>query len=61
MSAATELARLKRDITSLEEEIATSIGPRAKAPLTAADRRAVRAELQALIQTLDELNSRLAG
>ena len=33
MSVPSELARLKRDIASLEEEIGVSTGPRAKVPL----------------------------
>lgn len=61
MSVASELTRLKRDIDSLHEEIAVNSGPRAKAPLTAGERRALRAELQGLIQKLDELNGKLAG
>jgi hypothetical protein len=61
MSATAEVARLKRDVTSLEEEIAVSTGARTKSPLSSADRRALRAELQGLIQKLDELHSRLAG
>jgi hypothetical protein len=60
VSVAAELTRLKRDVASLEEEIATSAGPRAKVPLSAADRRALKAEMQALIQRLDELAGRLS-
>ena len=61
MSVASELTRLKRDIDSLHEEIAVNSGPRAKAPLSGAERRALRAELQGLIQRLDELSGKLAG
>ncbi len=61
MSVASELARLKRDLASLEEEIAVNTGPRAKAPLSAAQKRALKAEMQDLVQTLDELGSRLSG
>ena len=61
MSVASELTRLKRDIDSLAEEIAVNSGPRAKAPLTAGERRSLRAEMQALIQRLDELSGRLSG
>ena len=59
MSVASELPRLKRDIASLAEEIAVNTGPRAKEPLTAAQRRALKAELQGLIQRLDELAGKL--
>lgn len=61
MSVASELTRLKRDIDSLSEEIAVNSGPRAKTPLTAAERRTLRAELQGLIQRLDEMSGKLAG
>lgn len=60
MSVASELTRLKRDIDSLNEEIAVNSGPRAKSPLSSAERRSVRAELQGLIQRLDELSGKLA-
>ena len=61
MSVASELTRLKRDIDSLAEEIAVNSGPRAKAPLSAGERRSLKAEMQALIQRLDELSGKLIG
>lgn len=61
MSVTSELTRLKRDIQSLSDEIATGTGPRPKAPLSPAEKRTTRAELQSLIQQLDELAARLAG
>ena len=61
VSVASELTRLKRDIASLYEEIGTSTGPRAKILLTAAERRSLKAEMQGLIQKLDELSGRLSG
>jgi hypothetical protein len=60
MSVASELARLRRDLDSLEEEIATSTGPRAKAPLPTANRRTLKADIQGLIQRLDELAAKLS-
>ncbi len=60
MSVASELSRLKRDIASLEEEIAVNTGPRAKSPLSVAEKRALKAEMQGLIQKLDELAARLS-
>jgi hypothetical protein len=60
MSVSSELARLKRDIASLDEEIAVNTGPKAKAPLTAGDKRAAKAEMQGLIQKLDELAGKLS-
>ncbi len=59
MSVVSELTRLKRDLASLEEEIAVTTGPRAKAPLSASEKRSLKAEMQGLIQKLDELASRL--
>jgi hypothetical protein len=59
MSVVSELSRLNRDIASLEEEIAVSTGPRAKSPLSAAEKRKLKAEMQGLIQKLDELAGRL--
>ena len=61
MSVASELTRLKRDIDSLAKEIAVNSGPRAKAPLSAGERRSLKAEMQALIQRLDELSGKLSG
>ncbi len=61
MSVASELTRLKRDIASLDEEIGTSTGPRAKIQLSPAERRSLRAEMQGLIQKLDELAGKLSG
>jgi hypothetical protein len=60
MSVASELTRLNRDIASLEEEIAVNTGPKAKAPLSAAERWKLKAEMQGLIQKLDELAGRLS-
>ena len=60
MSVASELTRLNRDIASLAEEIAVNTGPRAKAPLSAAEKRKLKAEMQGLIQKLDELAGKLS-
>ena len=54
MSVPAELSRLKRDLESLGDEIAVSTGPRARSPLTPAQRRALRAEIQGVIQRLDD-------
>jgi hypothetical protein len=61
VSTSSELARIRRDVQSLEEEIAGAVAPRSKSPLSEAERRTVRSELQSLIQRLDELSQRLAG
>jgi hypothetical protein len=60
MSVPAELTRLKRDLDSLAEEIAVNTGPRAKAPLSAAQRRSLKADIQTLIQRLDELTGKLS-
>ncbi|MEO8757305.1 MAG: hypothetical protein ABI398_06095 [Devosia sp.] len=59
MSVSSELTRLKRDLASLDEEIAVNTGPRAKAPLSATEKRSLKAEMQGLIQRLDELAEKL--
>lgn len=61
MTVGAEVARLKRDLESLEEEVAVSTGPRAKSPLTSAERRSLKAAIQEMIQTLDELSSKVGG
>ena len=61
MSVASELARLKRDLASLEEEIAVNTGPRARTPLSEAQRRTLKSEMQGLVQKLDELGTKLSG
>ena len=60
MAVSAEMTRLKRDLDSLAEEIAVSSGPKAKSPLTAAERRALRADIQTMIQRLDELAAKLS-
>lgn len=59
MSVAAELTRLKRDLDSLSDEIAVDTGAKSKSPLGSSDRRALKAEIQGLIQRLDELAGRL--
>jgi hypothetical protein len=61
VSVASELTRLKRDIDSLSEEIAVNTGPRAKTPLSPAQRRSLKADMQGLIQRLDELAAKLSA
>ena len=60
MSVASELARLNRDIASLDEEIAVNTGSKAKSPLSAGEKRKLKAEMHGLIQKLDELAGRLS-
>lgn len=60
MSVAAEMTRLKRDVDSLEEEITVNTGARAKSPLSPGQRRSLKADIQGLIQKLDELSGRLS-
>lgn len=60
MSVPAEVTRLKHDIQSLIEEVAANSGPRARTPLSVAQKRALKAEIQGLIQQLDELATRLS-
>jgi len=57
MAAASELQRLRRDIADL----AALVRPNARAPLSARERQALKSEIEALIQSLDELRTQLAG
>ena len=61
MTVAAEMTRLKRDLDSLAEEVAVNTGPRARTPLSPSERRTLKAEIQGLIQRLDELAARLSG
>ena len=57
MAAASELQRLRRDIADL----AALVRPNARSPLSARDRVALKSEIEALIQRLDELRTQLSG
>jgi hypothetical protein len=61
MPAGTEMARLKRNIEALAEAIRLDLKPGSKTPMTPAERRTLRSELQSCMQSLDELGSRLSG
>jgi hypothetical protein len=54
------MARLKRDLASLDEEVAVSTRPGTRSPLSEAERRSLKADLQGLIQKLDELAGKLS-
>ena len=60
MSVASELARLRRDLDSLSDEIAVNSGAKAKTPLTSVEKRSLKAAIQGLIQRLDELAGKLS-
>lgn len=59
MPGSTEIAKLKRAITDLTRAIEASV--RSKAPLSPSERMAIKAEIEACMQTLDELRTGLAG
>jgi hypothetical protein len=61
VSTNSELARLQRDIDSLAEEIAVNTGAKSKSPMSAGEKRSLKAALQRMIQQLDELSSKLSG
>ena len=59
--AATELARLRREIETLVEVVNQALRPGAKPGMTAAQRRTLKSEIQDCMQQLDELGTRLSG
>jgi hypothetical protein len=61
MAAATELARLRREIDTLVEVVNQALRPNAKPGMTPAQRRALKSEIQDCMQMLDELGTRLSG
>lgn len=58
MAISSEIAVLKRSITSLRQGVATDL--KAKPPMTEADRRMLKRELDACMQSLDELRTSVA-
>ncbi|MEO6394843.1 MAG: hypothetical protein ABIO40_02925 [Devosia sp.] len=61
MPAGNEIARLKRDIETLTQAVNTDLRPGSRSPMTASERRALKSEIQACMQALDELGTRLSG
>ena len=61
MAAATEIARLRREIDTLVEVVEQALRPGAKQGLNPSQRRALKSEIQDCMQVLDELSTRLAG
>ncbi|MEQ1900773.1 MAG: hypothetical protein ABL866_08575 [Devosia sp.] len=60
MAAAFEIARVRREIETLVETTSLDLRPGAKSPLTPAEKRHLRSEIQICIQSLDELATRLS-
>ncbi|HEV7275217.1 MAG TPA: hypothetical protein VGN80_02915 [Devosiaceae bacterium] len=61
MPAINEAERLRRDVQSLVDAVDLGLRPGSKSPMTAKEQRAVRAEIEACMQRLDELRARLTG
>ena len=61
MPAANEVARLKRTVEELRVVVTADLRPGSKSPMTSADRRMLRSEIEHSIQVLDELRTRLSG
>jgi len=59
--ASTEITKLKRDIATLSEAVGIGLKPGSKSPLGPSDRRALKSDIQACMQALDELSTRLSG
>lgn len=61
MAASREMARVRREIENLVAAIDADIGRGAKETVSRESRRALRSEIEACMQRLDDLRSRLAG
>jgi hypothetical protein len=58
MAISSEIAVLKRSIASLRQGVATDL--KARPPMAEADRRMLKRELDACMQSLDELRTSVA-
>lgn len=61
MAAINEMARVKREVDALVAAVETDLRPKAKAPMTPAERRFLRSEIEHCAQRLDELRNRLSS
>lgn len=59
MQATSEIAKLKREIAALRE-IVGQTRPGSKAPMTPAEKRTLKSEIERCILELDELRTKLA-
>jgi hypothetical protein len=57
MASLGDVAKLKRDIVELEEQISVAL----RGKMRDTDRRSLRSEIEVCMQRLDELRNRLAG
>jgi hypothetical protein len=61
MAAINEMARVKREVDALVAAVETDLRPRSKSPMTPAERRFLRSEIEHCAQRLDELRNRLSS
>ena len=61
MAAINEMARVKREVDALVAAVEIDLGPRSKSPITPAERRLLRSEIEHCAQRLDELRNRLSS
>jgi hypothetical protein len=61
MPATTEMIRLRRDVRALVAAANLDLMPGSKTAMTPGERRGLRSEIEACMQELDELRTRLAG
>ena len=59
MASTSELASLKRAVKTLVDGVALDL--KARPPLSEADRRLLKREIEACIQSLDELRTKVSG
>ena len=61
MAAINEMARVKREVDALVAAVEIDLRPKSKSPMTPAERRFLRSEIEHCAQRLDELRNRLSG
>ena len=59
MPAAAEMAKLKREVEALRAAIDLDLRPNSRTAMSPKDRRSIKSEIEACIQDLDELRTRL--
>ena len=61
MAAINEMARVNREVDALVAAVEIDLRPRSKSPMTPAERRFLRSEIEHCAQRLDELRNRLSS
>jgi len=61
MAAINEMARVRREVDALVAAVEADLSPRSKSPITLAERRFLRSEIEHCAQRLDELRNRLSS